>query len=464
MKRLISLIAVVALLVTMVPVTFGFEIENWQTFYTPYDDDTPHGLLPANYFADAVMKYHSVGGWDDETEDAESSGPGSGDVTVGQSEGSILYVGFEEKFDGFVLDMSTPAEYGSYVVEYWSSNGSGEWIEIVEEPVWWDSDLVNDVTTGESFSLTWDDRPSDWVEVEVNGSDAYYYVRLRITADYYNIAYANNAAIIDYNLMIELFNELDEPVTGLEANTIPGFFFVTAERSQTDADGYIYDFNDDEEDEGTYYLALHAPIGAEPEYDYSISAEGYVTIQGVDVNLGKDRDGWFFDDTSGMQYSHVLNVVNSVGGALDIESADVGSSSLDCDINDGLAYCAVPYGEDGSTSYAYTYIDGHVMGQTSLPDRDYYTDAQEETEVEMLVAYLATVDNEDGDGVTGATVTAGDSYGTECIEIGSGDYGCPVPLADTSAGIMVVADGYEEFTGEFSYERTWHDDDQVAGG
>lgn len=63
--------------------------------------------------------------------------------------------------------------------------------------------------------------------------------------------------------------------------------------------------------------------------------------------------------------------------------------------------------------------------------------------------------------VSGATVTAGDSYGTTCSEDGTTKiYYCPIPLSDTSKLIKAVKSGYTDATGSFTADRTANTDAQ----
>ena len=62
----------------------------------------------------------------------------------------------------------------------------------------------------------------------------------------------------------------------------------------------------------------------------------------------------------------------------------------------------------------------------------------------LMFALKITVQREgDNSAVTGSTVTAGDSYGTNCIENAStGIHFCAIPLADTSEWAKIVKSGY----------------------
>lgn len=67
---------------------------------------------------------------------------------------------------------------------------------------------------------------------------------------------------------------------------------------------------------------------------------------------------------------------------------------------------------------------------------------------------VASVTDETGAAVTGATVHAGNGLSTLCVESG-GSYGCPVPLADTALDVNVAKDGFVTSQDvRFSKDRT----------
>ncbi|MEK9159629.1 MAG: S-layer homology domain-containing protein [Patescibacteria group bacterium] len=82
--------------------------------------------------------------------------------------------------------------------------------------------------------------------------------------------------------------------------------------------------------------------------------------------------------------------------------------------------------------------------------------------VSLDFGYKLTVLDEDGDTVSGASVKAGDDYGTSCSYLGAGVYGCAVPVGDTDLDYKVTLSDYETEYGEFNSARTDHTDAQVS--
>jgi hypothetical protein len=461
MKRFIAILTTFALCVTSIPVAFGTGIEDlsilpgqpifdlgsppdayWNTFTGPED---------ANYFPDVTQYYRvDTDTYVDDTSDAEDAG--DDDVRVGASEGDALYFGFDEKFDGIVIDYTTEAAGGSYSIQYWN----GGWINLYTATV---EDLENR-DNSDAFYYEWAERPTDWatVSVGVNGEDLYY-VRLRIDEHYPDIAYAAQTGIINYNVsLVDVEDENGEAFEGLVANQNFGFIFAPG-GAQNEPDGYIYHSRND--GIGSYSFALNAPEEVREEYNYVFYEPGYLgDYSEARMDVGKDVTALHLDAPV---YAHVLNAVDGNGTAYDIDSAEVTTASVDCDVDAGLAYCAVAGNQDGGTSMVEVTIDGFVRKDLALPDRTDVSDAQETTEAIIRYGYVAYLEDENGDHVEGATLTAGYGFGTDCVELAGGYYGCPVSISDTGSeiGLKVVADGFETDAYAFLDKRNLHTDSQV---
>ncbi len=112
------------------------------------------------------------------------------------------------------------------------------------------------------------------------------------------------------------------------------------------------------------------------------------------------------------------------------------------------------------TSYSVKVIaDGYVsstFGTESLEQSTTYKS------LALKFAYKLKVVNSSGAGISNATVKAGNNYGTVCNYLGSGEYGCAVPLNDTGTDFKVLASKYKTFYGSFGSDRRYDTDSQVS--
>lgn len=102
--------------------------------------------------------------------------------------------------------------------------------------------------------------------------------------------------------------------------------------------------------------------------------------------------------------------------------------------------------------------DGYVSGKVEIDDNT----ADYAASVTLHYGYVVYPVDTDNEGISGATVTAGDAYDTECVEVGTGAiYTCLIPLDNEDITFKVEADGYDVYEGEFRLDRTSDTDNQV---
>jgi len=412
MKRLIASIATFSLFAVLIPVAIAFT----PTVSNGDEYGTYSGPVPSNYYAGEAFQYTvATGAWIDETADAEDSG--ADDVKVGKFTDAALYVGFEERFHGIVIDYYDEATDGSFVIEYYDDD-TGVWTELYDGT---NEDLANN-DDGTPFYATWtDDDYDNWIDEPINdGSSSMYFVRLRITEDYDIVAWASQVGVIDFNIQGTISTELGGTV-GYDA--VP---FISGAAQW--ADNYIYHY--DNLVEGEYRLAMHADlIQTDPEFSYSFWLPGYVgqEVSGADgIDLGLTVETIDYE----APFTHLVNIVDELGGDLTVDSAIAGRSSdgseVDCEITDGAVYCPLGLDYDDSTQDFVAALDGYVSTSDDLPDRTDYLEPQEVTDVVMDYAYSVTVVDSDAAAITSATVLAGDSLDVTCeyMEVESMDVLC----------------------------------------
>lgn len=129
---------------------------------------------------------------------------------------------------------------------------------------------------------------------------------------------------------------------------------------------------------------------------------------------------------------------------------------------DGAHYFGLNIEDEDSGDYAFVF-DGYVgeYGSTSSSDA---SEAQDQIvlEYKFEYAYKVIVKNSSGSRISGAKVKAGKNLGTECDDLGNGEYGCPIKLDDFDNDIKVSKSGYQTQTGSFDTERNSHDDNQES--
>ncbi len=162
-----------------------------------------------------------------------------------------------------------------------------------------------------------------------------------------------------------------------------------------------------------------------------------------------------------------IDVQNEDGTALkgiDEDDFDI-SSGTDNEIygytnNNNGNYILSLNGSATDTSYSVRLeADGYVantFSTESLEDDTTYKS------LSMKFAYKVKVTGSNGTVITNATVKAGNSLGTLCYYIGSGYYGCAVPVSDTSTQFKVTASKYKTYYANFGSDRDDQTDSQLT--
>lgn len=117
-------------------------------------------------------------------------------------------------------------------------------------------------------------------------------------------------------------------------------------------------------------------------------------------------------------------------------------------------------GSASDTSYSVQVIaDGYVANSFSTESLEEGTTYKN---VSMKFAYKVKVTNSGGTAIANATIKTGDDLETVCKYIGSGYYGCAVPLSDTATKFKVMASKYKTYYANFSSDRNDHTDSQLV--
>lgn len=442
MKKLLSLFGLVA-------VSFGL-FPNLSLAYS--------GVESANTDAEDVRycNYTSMLYFcSDQTADAADDS--ADDVYLPETENDAIYFGFSETFDGVSIDVSTSADGydplspvdtngGSYDWEYW--NGT-DWVELEAGFL---SIVTYDLSNGSDDAMkhTWV-KPSDWAMTTVSGSSSLYFARMRATADYSDTAMAAEVGLIVYNLKVVMRDEFGDPISDMEEAD----FEITG---GSGVDDTVYAF--EEIENGTYGFALDAPTSSGSEYTISTFPSGFVARDPARSGIDLDFDEYEYESEDNA-YSHVIEAVNEAGAEVTILSAIAGLSDVECVIDGAEAYCAVDMGDDGSGAMVDVYSDGYIPASQAITNR-VSGSGQEREAVTVEYAYIATVQDMAGNAITDAVVMAGEDFDTTCYYLGSGEYGCAIPTADTDSVVQISADGYETLESTFSSDRTDHTDAQVT--
>jgi hypothetical protein len=185
----------------------------------------------------------------------------------------------------------------------------------------------------------------------------------------------------------------------------------------------------------------------------TIAKDGYVTktVSGLTYIAASSPNVY---TATGVQFAYKVTGVtdelsNALSSGVTITTGDAFGTT--CIANGGAWYCSVPLANTGvAVSIA---KDGYVTNTATsfASDRVAPTDAQV-TAVAAGVKYAlkVTARNAFTTIVSGATVTAGDSFSTTCSENGStGIYYCAIPLANTGILAKVVSTGND--TGTVAY-------------
>lgn len=117
-------------------------------------------------------------------------------------------------------------------------------------------------------------------------------------------------------------------------------------------------------------------------------------------------------------------------------------------------------GSASDTSYTIQVeADGYVANSFSTESLE---DDTTYKSLSMKFAYKVKVTNEGGTVISNATVKAGDDLEVICNYIGTGYYGCAVPLTDTSTKYKVMASKYKTYYANFLSDRDDHTDSQQS--
>jgi hypothetical protein len=434
MNRFISiLLAAMLLTANVTPAAMGITDSDGNTI------TAPNG---ANYLADAVATKDADGSLIriEETSDAQDTG--TGDIRLKNDYNDALIIGSTEQFDGLALDVYSGSVNGSFVIEYFDGS---DWEALTDEI---SSDFVNDADG--SMQIQWH-RTEDWqtrqitYDLDESGvsstSPDLYFVRLKVLDTYDDYSYFSQIGLINYNLHLTFEDELE--------NSIDNALIYSANNS-TGASATVHNYRKDGDD---YFFALDAERSSLFYLDLQI--EGYVGAERYPVTVSQSQ----LDESFTLAYAQRLVALDYFGETLEIAVAYAGENETECEIDNGSAYCAVPYDEDEDKG-AVVNVVGYVTNDSeAIEDRATYSAPQGLTPVVMDYAYMAVVEDEDGNRVSGAAVTiAGDR---SCTSLGNGEYGCVLPTAITDTSVTITASGYEDFSSSFSTTRTLNTDAQV---
>lgn len=341
-----------------------------------------NGVDYTNYYADSVLV--DSGSVIEKTTAASDT---STNLSLAKSSDSMLYIGFDEKFDGIAMDVDSAATGGSYKVSYW--NGSS-WSTLKSTS---SESIKNSSSTG-VFKLTWD-RPSSWddrsIEIDSNEdgdddtSDTLYFIRIEVVDAYDSSATISRLGVIDYNLVLDIENELGTQLT------------IAAEDIEitSNANDEVYAHN---YDDGVHYYAFHG-LGA--SFTYEVSKTGYVTEDDT-VTLNKSQE----TAEVSLDYTHKIEAIDANDGDnVMITSAKAGDANVSCVIQSGDAYCPVDTDDDGES--ATVYASGYQSESFTLPNRTTDSTAQKVSTVEME-SNSDDDDDDDDDNTDSADLTVYD--------------------------------------------------------
>ncbi|QQR55346.1 S-layer homology domain-containing protein [Candidatus Peregrinibacteria bacterium] len=316
------------------------------------------GVATTNYFANSVLTEadriveRSTAAYD---EDDSFGMPREAD--------SFLYVGFEEPFDGFAMDLENAATGGAFKVTYW--NGSS-WSTLIAEA---DESIRNDSTSG-VFQLEWD-RPSNWdarsFEIDTpededeDSTDELYFARLEVTENYNSVPLIEQVGITTYNLVLNVETELEDGLSVNEAD----FDFISGGNTTVYAHkrtGYEHHF------------ALHSLGGT---YTYSVNKSGYIEEE-FTAQVDTDQN----EEDIRLDYTHVIRATDADDGEnVSITSAEAGTEDVTCVIDNGDAYCPVDTDDDNST--ARVEANNYETHSFTLPNRTNDGGVQKISNIEM---------------------------------------------------------------------------------
>ncbi|HPI77792.1 MAG TPA: hypothetical protein PLK80_13755, partial [bacterium] len=195
--------------------------------------------------------------------------------------------------------------------------------------------------------------------------------------------------------------------------------------------------------DGSYYCAV--PDGETSAIVASIS--GYIAGGAAD-NGAADESGaqvvQDMSDGSGDELLYTLKIPdlqNEIGDTLLGATVTSGTGgAVACDepaAPDGSYYCAVPNGQTTAVTAA---LDGYItraattVGNADEGGAQLLQNMTDGSGKELLFTVKATIENEVGDTITGATVNSGAGAAVACLEeaVPDGNYYCAVPNGETS--------------------------------
>jgi hypothetical protein len=197
--------------------------------------------------------------------------------------------------------------------------------------------------------------------------------------------------------------------------------------------------------DGSYYCAV--PNGQTSAV--TAAKTGYITKTAGTLGVAAEAGLQLVQDMSDSSDNELLytlkipDLQNEIGDTLLGATVTSGlGGAVACDepaAPDGSYYCAVPNGQTTAVTAA---LDGYITraATTVGPANENESVAQLEQDMtdgngnEMLFTVKATLENEVGDTITGATVTSGAGGATVCLEeaVPDGNYFCAVPNGETS--------------------------------
>lgn len=361
-------------LLSLMTLLFGLSAQTLTQAFVVTEIATYSGIDYTNYYADSVLV--DSGSVIEKTTAASDS---STSLSLAKSEGSLMYIGFDEAFDGFAMDVDTSAANGSYKVTYW--NGS-TWSTLKSTS---SADIKNNSSSG-VFKVEWD-RPSGWdartlgIDSNEDGdqdtSDSLYFVKIEVVNAYDNAATIGKMGILDYNLVINVEDEL-----GNDLQTVSDDFDLSSSGDETVYTGKVEDT--------TLYFALHASGSS---YTYTLNPSGYVTGEDS-VSIDKGRS----TETLRLDFTHKISAEDADdGSSVTLTSAKAGNDNVSCTIYKGDAYCPVDTNDDGDS--ATVYASGYDSESFTLPNRTSDSTSQKLSTVEM------TASNNNDDNEVDLTVT-----------------------------------------------------------
>jgi len=442
LKKLISKLTLLTLLATFVSIPGA-------AAYTGPDQ--------GNYDPDAVLAYSVIfDAYADYSTEAVNTTVG--DVDMPTLVEDAIYFGSTQKFDGVTMDLDDEATgesifstEGVYVMEYYhEDNGwtSIDWLTEELESFPYNFKNGQNPSSETAWTRVFDGgRPAQWDTTSVDGTDLYW-VRLRVTEDFltltgsYDNAMATQIGLVNFNAQVGIESELGGVIAGLEETD----FVLTGEPGQDDT---IYSFL--ETADGEYGFAIDADEASEREYILDINAPGFVSVSSADYwDLSQTQSDFEFT----MDYAHVYSANDGYGNAVAINGANSTGNGdpVTCDLDGNEAYCAIRTDQDSDDETTILAV-GYITSSVETNNRTSDSDAQETYDVEMSYGFVATVQDDEGNLVTDATVVAGDSSDVTCVYLASGQYGCAVPVSDTSGSISISGSGYETLSSAFSADR-----------